>query len=160
MLGKKYSSCLSFTILQYWPGLFIALYWIILLFFSYSNTSTEWSQPRLRNQVEEDTEDNGEADNTEENTEIHKHGKIHFKGSLKMRSVICVTSFILLGWGKLNTHTFSRCLFVWLLITEDSFIFPFTLYCFNYSIGQNPFFKSADSSDMPALKSGKTFLIL
>ncbi|XP_006064929.1 WD repeat and HMG-box DNA-binding protein 1 isoform X1 [Bubalus bubalis] len=59
----------------------------------YNNTSTEWSQPRLRNQVEEDTEDNGEADNTEENTEIHKHG-------------------------------------------------------------DNPFFKSADSSDMPALKSG------
>lgn len=59
----------------------------------YSNTSTEWSQPRLRNQVEEDTEDNGEADNTEERPEIHKHG-------------------------------------------------------------ESPFFKSADSSDMLALKSG------
>ncbi|KAF4017509.1 hypothetical protein G4228_008997 [Cervus hanglu yarkandensis] len=59
----------------------------------YSNTSTEWSQPRLRNQVEEDTEDNGEADDTEERPKIHKHG-------------------------------------------------------------ENPFFKSTDSSDMPALKSG------
>uniref|UniRef100_A0A8C6DMN5 WD repeat and HMG-box DNA-binding protein 1 n=1 Tax=Moschus moschiferus TaxID=68415 RepID=A0A8C6DMN5_MOSMO len=59
----------------------------------YSNTSTEWSQPRLRNQVEEDTEDNGEADDTEERPEIHKHG-------------------------------------------------------------ENPFLKSAGSSDMPAIKSG------
>ncbi|XP_055292372.1 WD repeat and HMG-box DNA-binding protein 1 isoform X1 [Moschus berezovskii] len=59
----------------------------------YSNTSTEWSQPRLRNQVEEDTEDNGEADDTEERPEIPKHG-------------------------------------------------------------ENPFLKSAGSSDMPAIKSG------
>uniref|UniRef100_A0A8C6DXC7 WD repeat and HMG-box DNA-binding protein 1 n=1 Tax=Moschus moschiferus TaxID=68415 RepID=A0A8C6DXC7_MOSMO len=44
----------------------------------YSNTSTEWSQPRLRNQVEEDTEDNGEADDTEERPEIHKHGAVTF----------------------------------------------------------------------------------
>ncbi|XP_055292373.1 WD repeat and HMG-box DNA-binding protein 1 isoform X2 [Moschus berezovskii] len=44
----------------------------------YSNTSTEWSQPRLRNQVEEDTEDNGEADDTEERPEIPKHGAVTF----------------------------------------------------------------------------------
>ncbi|KAJ8788394.1 hypothetical protein J1605_000450 [Eschrichtius robustus] len=40
----------------------------------YSNTPTEWSQPRLRNQVEEDSEDTGEADDIEEKPEIHKHG--------------------------------------------------------------------------------------
>ncbi|XP_057588505.1 WD repeat and HMG-box DNA-binding protein 1 isoform X2 [Hippopotamus amphibius kiboko] len=44
----------------------------------YSNTSTEWSQPRFRNQVEEDTEDIGEADDTEEKPEIHKHGENSF----------------------------------------------------------------------------------
>eukprot|EP00069_Balaena_mysticetus_P013184 bmy_08100T0 len=59
----------------------------------YSNTPTEWSQPRLRNQVEEDSEDTGEADDIEEKPEIHKHG-------------------------------------------------------------ENPFFKSVNSSDMPAIKSG------
>uniref|UniRef100_A0A8I5U4N3 WD repeat and HMG-box DNA-binding protein 1 n=1 Tax=Pongo abelii TaxID=9601 RepID=A0A8I5U4N3_PONAB len=37
----------------------------------YSNTATEWSQPRFRNQVEEDAEDSGEADD-EEKPEIHK----------------------------------------------------------------------------------------
>ncbi|KAB0395488.1 hypothetical protein E2I00_005596, partial [Balaenoptera physalus] len=59
----------------------------------YNNTPTEWSQPRLRNQVEEDSEDTGEADDIEEKPEIHKHG-------------------------------------------------------------ENPFFKSVNSSDMPAIKSG------
>ncbi|XP_047623346.1 WD repeat and HMG-box DNA-binding protein 1 [Phacochoerus africanus] len=59
----------------------------------YSNTPTEWSQPRLRNQVEEDTEDTEEVDDIEEKPEIHKHR-------------------------------------------------------------QNPFFKSADSTDVPAIKSG------
>ncbi|KAF5915335.1 hypothetical protein HPG69_012028, partial [Diceros bicornis minor] len=42
----------------------------------YSNTATEWSQPRLRNQVEEDAEDTGEADDIEEKPEIHKHGAV------------------------------------------------------------------------------------
>uniref|UniRef100_A0A8D0P1J8 WD repeat and HMG-box DNA binding protein 1 n=1 Tax=Sus scrofa TaxID=9823 RepID=A0A8D0P1J8_PIG len=59
----------------------------------YSNTPTEWSQPRLRNRVEEDTEDTEEVDDIEEKPEIHKHR-------------------------------------------------------------QNPFFKSADSTDVPAIKSG------
>ncbi|TKC49874.1 hypothetical protein EI555_007589, partial [Monodon monoceros] len=40
------------------------------------NTPTEWSQPRLRNQVEEDSEDTGEADDIEEKPEIHKHGAV------------------------------------------------------------------------------------
>ncbi|XP_012519194.1 PREDICTED: WD repeat and HMG-box DNA-binding protein 1 [Propithecus coquereli] len=44
----------------------------------YSNTSTEWSQPRLRNQVEEDAEDSGEADDGEEKPEIHKPGQNSF----------------------------------------------------------------------------------
>ncbi|XP_058285785.1 WD repeat and HMG-box DNA-binding protein 1 isoform X2 [Hylobates moloch] len=43
----------------------------------YSNTSTEWSQPRFRNQVEEDAEDSGEADD-EEKSEIHKPGAVTF----------------------------------------------------------------------------------
>uniref|UniRef100_A0A2K6GVC4 WD repeat and HMG-box DNA-binding protein 1 n=1 Tax=Propithecus coquereli TaxID=379532 RepID=A0A2K6GVC4_PROCO len=47
----------------------------------YSNTSTEWSQPRLRNQVEEDAEDSGEADDGEEKPEIHKPGEICFQGT-------------------------------------------------------------------------------
>ncbi|XP_055145284.1 WD repeat and HMG-box DNA-binding protein 1 isoform X2 [Symphalangus syndactylus] len=43
----------------------------------YSNTATEWSQPRFRNQVEEDAEDSGEADD-EEKSEIHKAGAVTF----------------------------------------------------------------------------------
>ncbi|XP_054304489.1 WD repeat and HMG-box DNA-binding protein 1 isoform X4 [Pongo pygmaeus] len=43
----------------------------------YSNTATEWSQPRFRNQVEEDAEDSGEADD-EEKPEIHKPGAVTF----------------------------------------------------------------------------------
>ncbi|XP_064221955.1 WD repeat and HMG-box DNA-binding protein 1 isoform X3 [Aotus nancymaae] len=43
----------------------------------YSSTATEWSQPRFRNQVEEDAKDSGEA-NDEEKPEIHKHGAVTF----------------------------------------------------------------------------------
>uniref|UniRef100_A0A2K5EDH7 WD repeat and HMG-box DNA-binding protein 1 n=1 Tax=Aotus nancymaae TaxID=37293 RepID=A0A2K5EDH7_AOTNA len=46
----------------------------------YSNTATEWSQPRFRNQVEEDAKDSGEA-NDEEKPEIHKHGQNSFPKS-------------------------------------------------------------------------------
>ncbi|XP_008570911.1 PREDICTED: WD repeat and HMG-box DNA-binding protein 1 isoform X2 [Galeopterus variegatus] len=46
----------------------------------YSSTATEWSQPALRNQVEEDAEDREEADDIEEKTEIHKHEEIHIQG--------------------------------------------------------------------------------
>uniref|UniRef100_A0A2K5JIA0 WD repeat and HMG-box DNA-binding protein 1 n=1 Tax=Colobus angolensis palliatus TaxID=336983 RepID=A0A2K5JIA0_COLAP len=46
----------------------------------YSNTATEWSQPRFRNQVEEDAEDSGEADD-EEKPEIHKPGQNSFSKS-------------------------------------------------------------------------------
>ncbi|KAL4692293.1 hypothetical protein H8959_016103 [Pygathrix nigripes] len=46
----------------------------------YSNTATEWSQPRFRNQVEEDAEDSGEADD-EEKPEIHKPGQNLFSKS-------------------------------------------------------------------------------
>ncbi|XP_032107015.1 WD repeat and HMG-box DNA-binding protein 1 isoform X2 [Sapajus apella] len=46
----------------------------------YSNTATEWSQPRFRNQVEEDAKDGGEA-NDEEKLEIHKHGQNSFPKS-------------------------------------------------------------------------------
>ncbi|XP_062945969.1 WD repeat and HMG-box DNA-binding protein 1 isoform X2 [Cynocephalus volans] len=46
----------------------------------YSSTATEWSQPALRNQVEEDAEDREEADDIEEKTEIHTHDEIHIQG--------------------------------------------------------------------------------
>ncbi|XP_008837763.1 WD repeat and HMG-box DNA-binding protein 1 [Nannospalax galili] len=39
----------------------------------YSNTATEWSQPKPRRQVEDDAEDRGENDDLEEH-EVHKHG--------------------------------------------------------------------------------------
>uniref|UniRef100_A0A8C7A911 WD repeat and HMG-box DNA-binding protein 1 n=1 Tax=Neovison vison TaxID=452646 RepID=A0A8C7A911_NEOVI len=39
----------------------------------YSNTATEWGQPRLRNQVEEDAEDTRESDDKEEEPELHNH---------------------------------------------------------------------------------------
>ncbi|KAM9203010.1 WD repeat and HMG-box DNA-binding protein 1 isoform 1-T1 [Dugong dugon] len=47
----------------------------------YYNTASEWSQPRLRNQVEEDAEDSGEADEVEEKPEIHKHRQNSFSKS-------------------------------------------------------------------------------
>uniref|UniRef100_A0A8C5XEU0 WD repeat and HMG-box DNA-binding protein 1 n=1 Tax=Microcebus murinus TaxID=30608 RepID=A0A8C5XEU0_MICMU len=53
----------------------------------YSNTSTEWSQPRLRNQVEEDAEDSGEADDEEEKPEIHKPGQNSFSKSANSSDV-------------------------------------------------------------------------
>lgn len=53
-------------------------YGIILLFFSYSHTTTEWSQPRARNQVEEDTEDREETV-PEERPEPHNHGETRFQ---------------------------------------------------------------------------------
>ncbi|XP_002754018.1 WD repeat and HMG-box DNA-binding protein 1 isoform X2 [Callithrix jacchus] len=46
----------------------------------YSNTATEWSQPRFRNQVEQDAKDSGEA-NDKEKPEIHKHGQNSFPKS-------------------------------------------------------------------------------
>uniref|UniRef100_A0A5F9D0B1 WD repeat and HMG-box DNA-binding protein 1 n=1 Tax=Oryctolagus cuniculus TaxID=9986 RepID=A0A5F9D0B1_RABIT len=42
----------------------------------YSNTATEWNQPQLRNQVEEDSEDNREADEVEQNRDLHRHGAV------------------------------------------------------------------------------------
>ncbi|XP_045422768.1 WD repeat and HMG-box DNA-binding protein 1 isoform X1 [Lemur catta] len=53
----------------------------------YSNTSTEWSQPRLRNQVEEDAEDSEEADDGEEEPEIHKPGQNSFSKSTNSSDV-------------------------------------------------------------------------
>jgi chromosome transmission fidelity protein 4 len=53
------------------------------LSFSYSNTATEWSQPRLINQVEEDVESRGGTDDTEEKPELHKHGEVHFQDNRK-----------------------------------------------------------------------------
>lgn len=78
--GYKIFSCLNFSLL-FWIlswSLHRVLYWIVFSSFSYSNTATEWSQPRLRNQVEEEAEDTGEVDDIEEKSEIHKQGKIHF----------------------------------------------------------------------------------
>ncbi|XP_062061076.1 WD repeat and HMG-box DNA-binding protein 1 isoform X2 [Lepus europaeus] len=42
----------------------------------YNNTATEWNQPQLRNQVEEDSEDNREADEVEHNPDLHRHGAV------------------------------------------------------------------------------------
>lgn len=41
----------------------------------YNNTATEWNQPQLRNQVEEDSEDNREADEVEQNPDLQRHGQ-------------------------------------------------------------------------------------
>ncbi|XP_002718305.2 WD repeat and HMG-box DNA-binding protein 1 [Oryctolagus cuniculus] len=41
----------------------------------YNNTATEWNQPQLRNQVEEYSEDNREADEVEQNRDLHRHGQ-------------------------------------------------------------------------------------
>ncbi|XP_023579500.1 WD repeat and HMG-box DNA-binding protein 1 [Octodon degus] len=57
----------------------------------YSNTATEWSQPRLRNHVEEDTEDRG-AEDTEENPELHQHGQNLFSKSTNSSEVPAVKS--------------------------------------------------------------------
>ncbi|EPQ17105.1 WD repeat and HMG-box DNA-binding protein 1 [Myotis brandtii] len=58
----------------------------------YSNTPTEWSQPRLRNQVEEEAEDTGEADDTEETSEVPKHGQNPFSKSANSSDVPAVKS--------------------------------------------------------------------
>ncbi|XP_042538546.1 WD repeat and HMG-box DNA-binding protein 1 [Dipodomys spectabilis] len=41
----------------------------------YSNAATEWDQPRLRNQTEEDTESRKETDDTQKTPELHEHGQ-------------------------------------------------------------------------------------
>ncbi|XP_008047595.1 WD repeat and HMG-box DNA-binding protein 1 [Carlito syrichta] len=53
----------------------------------YSKTATEWSRPRLRNQVEEDAEDSGEADDVEEKPEVHDHGQNSFSKSANSSEV-------------------------------------------------------------------------
>lgn len=58
----------------------------------YSNTATEWSQPTPRNQVEEEAEDTGEADDTEEKSEIRKHGQNPFSKSANSSDVPAVKS--------------------------------------------------------------------
>nr|XP_060475702.1 WD repeat and HMG-box DNA-binding protein 1 [Panthera onca] len=58
----------------------------------YSNTATEWSQLRLRNQVEEDEEDTGEADDKEEKPEIHKYGQNPFSKNANSSDVPAVKS--------------------------------------------------------------------
>ncbi|XP_037359278.1 WD repeat and HMG-box DNA-binding protein 1 [Talpa occidentalis] len=58
----------------------------------YSNTTTEWSQPRLRNQIEDDAEDTREADDIEEKPEIPKYGQSPFFKSANSSDVPTVTS--------------------------------------------------------------------
>ncbi|XP_063104014.1 WD repeat and HMG-box DNA-binding protein 1 isoform X2 [Cavia porcellus] len=57
----------------------------------HSRTATEWGQPRLRNQVEEDAEDSG-ADEMEENPEPHRHGQNSFSKSASASDVPAVKS--------------------------------------------------------------------
>ncbi|XP_066198427.1 WD repeat and HMG-box DNA-binding protein 1 [Saccopteryx leptura] len=58
----------------------------------YSNSPTEWSQLRLRNQVEEAAEDAGEAGDTEEKLELPKHGQNPFSKSSNSFDVPSVKS--------------------------------------------------------------------
>ncbi|KAB1277644.1 WD repeat and HMG-box DNA-binding protein 1 [Camelus dromedarius] len=60
----------------------------------YSNTATEWSQPRLGNQAEEDTEDSGEADDIEEKPETHNHGQNSFFKNANSSDVLAIKSEI------------------------------------------------------------------
>ncbi|XP_008570910.1 PREDICTED: WD repeat and HMG-box DNA-binding protein 1 isoform X1 [Galeopterus variegatus] len=66
----------------------------------YSSTATEWSQPALRNQVEEDAEDREEADDIEEKTEIHKHEEIHIQGAVISSNQGRVNPFKVLASSK------------------------------------------------------------
>lgn len=81
MLGKRTT---AIWILLYCPeyeiGLAFVPYGIILLSISYSHTTTEWSQPRARSQIEEDTEDREETVQEEkEQPEPHNHGETRFQ---------------------------------------------------------------------------------
>ncbi|XP_046503248.1 WD repeat and HMG-box DNA-binding protein 1 [Equus quagga] len=58
----------------------------------YSNTATEWSQPSLGNQVEEDEEDTGEVNDVEEKPEIRKHGQNPFSKSANSADVPAIKS--------------------------------------------------------------------
>lgn len=55
-------------------------YAITLRPISYSHTTTEWSQPRVRSQVEEDAEDR-EDTVSEGNPEPQNHGEASFQNS-------------------------------------------------------------------------------
>ncbi|XP_004681910.1 PREDICTED: WD repeat and HMG-box DNA-binding protein 1 [Condylura cristata] len=58
----------------------------------YSNTTTEWSQPRFRNQVEDDAEDTRESDDIGEKPEIPKYGQSPFFKSANSSDLPTVTS--------------------------------------------------------------------
>ncbi|XP_047395847.1 WD repeat and HMG-box DNA-binding protein 1 isoform X1 [Sciurus carolinensis] len=58
----------------------------------YSNTATEWSQPRPKNQIEEDAEDKEEADDTKEKTELHKHVQNSFSKGANSSDVPTIKS--------------------------------------------------------------------
>ncbi|XP_027785371.2 WD repeat and HMG-box DNA-binding protein 1 isoform X1 [Marmota flaviventris] len=58
----------------------------------YSNTATEWSQPRPRNQIEQDAEDKEEADDTKEKPELHKHVQNSFAKSSNSSDVSAIKS--------------------------------------------------------------------
>ncbi|XP_045436345.1 WD repeat and HMG-box DNA-binding protein 1 isoform X2 [Pipistrellus kuhlii] len=68
----------------------------------YSNTPTEWSQPRFRNQVEEEAEDTGEADDTEETSEEPKYGQNPFSKSANSSDVPAVKSVTSSNPGRVN----------------------------------------------------------
>ncbi|KAM7157935.1 WD repeat and HMG-box DNA-binding protein 1 isoform 2-T2 [Molossus nigricans] len=66
----------------------------------YSTTPTEWSQPKLRNQVE--AEDTGEPDDTEEKSEIPIHGQNPFSKSATTSDVPAVKSVTSSNQGRVN----------------------------------------------------------
>ncbi|XP_021117501.1 WD repeat and HMG-box DNA-binding protein 1 isoform X2 [Heterocephalus glaber] len=68
----------------------------------YSGTATEWSQPRLRSQVEEDVRNRGEADETEENPRPHEHGQNSFSKSADSSDVPAIKSVTPSNQGRVN----------------------------------------------------------
>uniref|UniRef100_A0A8D2B0B3 WD repeat and HMG-box DNA-binding protein 1 n=1 Tax=Sciurus vulgaris TaxID=55149 RepID=A0A8D2B0B3_SCIVU len=58
----------------------------------YSNTATEWSQPRPKNQIKEDAEDKEEADDTKEKIELHKHVQNSFSKGANSSDVPAIKS--------------------------------------------------------------------
>ncbi|XP_047395850.1 WD repeat and HMG-box DNA-binding protein 1 isoform X2 [Sciurus carolinensis] len=68
----------------------------------YSNTATEWSQPRPKNQIEEDAEDKEEADDTKEKTELHKHVQNSFSKGANSSDVPTIKSVTSSNQGRVN----------------------------------------------------------
>ncbi|XP_042637921.1 WD repeat and HMG-box DNA-binding protein 1 [Orycteropus afer afer] len=69
----------------------------------YYNTASEWSQPRLKNQVEEDAEDSGEFDEVEKNPEIRQNP---FSKSTNSSDVTTIKSGAVISSNQGRTNPF------------------------------------------------------